>query len=148
MVGTAAKDGIMQGYKSRFLVDDDGQAQKTSSISAGLDYLGISPQLAMLGKTGRITFDAIRDEEALKAVSFFAKNEGILMALESAHAAAYAMKLAPKVPKDKAIIINMSGRGDKDVFITSPVFRPEEWKDFLRSELERLESNKNVHDKY
>ena len=148
MVGTAAKDGIMQGYKSRFLVHDDGQAQKTSSISAGLDYLGISPQLAMLGKTGRITFDAIRDEEALKAVSFFAKNEGILMALESAHAAAYAMKLAPKVPKDKAIIINMSGRGDKDVFITSPVFRPEEWKDFLRSELERLESNKNVHDKY
>ena len=148
MVGTAAKDGIMQGYKSRFLVDDDGQAQKTSSISAGLDYLGISPQLAMLGKTGRITFDAIRDEEALKAVSFFAKNEGILMALESAHAAAYAMKLAPKVPKDKAIIINMSGRGDKDVFITSPVFRPEEWKDFLRSELERLESNKNVHEKY
>ena len=148
MVGTAAKDGIMQGYKSRFLVDDDGQAQKTSSISAGLDYLGISPQLAMLGKTGRITFDAIRDEEALKAVSFFAKNEGILMALESAHAAAYAMKLAPKVPKDKAIIINMSGRGDKDVFITSPVFRPEEWKDFLRSELERSEPNKNVHEKY
>lgn len=148
MVGTAAKDGIMQGYKSRFLVDDDGQAQKTSSISAGLDYLGISPQLAMLGKTGRITFDAIRDEEALNAVSFFAKNEGVLMALESAHAAALAMKLAPKMEKDKAIIINMSGRGDKDVFITSPVFRAEEWKDFLRSELERLESDKNVHDKY
>lgn len=148
MVGTAAKDGIMQGYKSRFLVDDDGQAQKTSSISAGLDYLGISPQLAMLGKTGRITFDAIRDEEALNAVSFFAKNEGVLMALESAHAAALAMKLAPKMDKDKAIIINMSGRGDKDVFITSPVFRAEEWKDFLRSELERLESDKNVHDKY
>ncbi|MBQ0051232.1 MAG: tryptophan synthase subunit beta [Treponema sp.] len=148
MVGNAAKDGILQGYKSRFLVDDDGQAQETSSISAGLDYLGISPQLAMLGKTGRITFDAIRDDEALNAVSFFAKNEGVLMALESAHAAAYAMKLAPKVPKDKAIIINMSGRGDKDVFITSPVFRPESWKDFLRLELERLESNKNVHEKY
>ncbi len=148
MTGDAAKDGIMQGFKSRFLLDDDGQAQKTSSISAGLDYLGISPQLAMLGKTGRITFEAIRDNEALEAVSFFAKNEGILMALESSHAAAYAMKLAPKIPKDKAIIINMSGRGDKDVFITSPVFRPEEWKDFLRSELERLESNKNVHEKY
>lgn len=148
MTGDAAKDGIMQGFKSRFLLDDDGQAQKTSSISAGLDYLGISPQLAMLGKTGRITFEAIRDNEALEAVNFFAKNEGILMALESSHAAAYAMKLAPKIPKDKAIIINMSGRGDKDVFITSPVFRPEEWKDFLRSELERLESNKNVHEKY
>lgn len=148
MVGNAAKVDIMQGFKSRFLVNDDGQAQKTSSISAGLDYLGISPQLAMLGKTGRITFEAIRDNEALEAVSFFAKNEGVLMALESAHAAAYAMKLAPNVPKDKAIIINMSGRGDKDVFITSPVFRPEEWKNFLRSELKRLEENKNVHDKY
>lgn len=148
MVGDAAKVDIMQGYKSRFLVNSDGQAQKTSSISAGLDYLGISPQLAMLGKTGRITFEAIRDNEALEAVSFFAKNEGVLMALESAHAGALAMKLAPRVPKDKAIIINMSGRGDKDVFITSPVFRPEEWKDFLRSELKRLEENKNVHEEY
>lgn len=148
MTGNAARDDIMQGFKSRFLVDSDGQAQKTSSISAGLDYLGISPQLAMLGKTGRITFEAIRDNEALEAVSFFARNEGVLMALESAHAAAYAMKLAPNVPKDRAIIINMSGRGDKDVFITSPVFRAEEWKSFLRSELERLETNKNVHEKY
>ncbi len=148
MTGSAARDDIMQGFKSRFLVDSDGQAQKTSSISAGLDYLGISPQLAMLGKTGRITFEAIRDNEALDAVSFFARNEGVLMALESAHAAAYAIKLAPEVPKDKAIIINMSGRGDKDVFITSPVFRAEEWKSFLRSELERLETNKNVHEKY
>lgn len=148
MTGSAARTTVMQGYKSRFLVDEDGQSQKTSSISAGLDYLGISPQLAMLGQTGRIHFDAILDSEALEAVSFFAKNEGILMALESAHAAALAMKLAPKVPKDKAIIINMSGRGDKDVFITSPVFRPEEWKDFLRGELKRLEEQKNVHEQY
>lgn len=148
MVGTAAKDGIMQGYKTRFLIDDDGQACKTSSISAGLDYLGISPQLAMLGKSGRIKFEAILDDEALEAVSFFAKNEGVLMALESAHAAALAIKLAPSVPKDKAIVINMSGRGDKDVFITSPVFRPEEWKAFLKSELYRLETNANVHSKY
>ncbi len=148
MTGNAAKDGIMQGYKSRFLVNDDGQACMTSSISAGLDYLGISPQLAMLGRSGRIIFDSILDDEALNAVSFFAKNEGVLMALESAHAAALAMKLAPKVPKDKAIIINMSGRGDKDVFITSPVFRANEWKEFLKSELHRLETNANVHSKY
>ena len=148
MVGNTAKVAIMQGYKSRFLVDDDGQAQNTSSISAGLDYLGISPQLAMLGKSGRIQFEAILDSEALDAVSFFAKNEGVLMALESAHAAALAIKLAPKISKEKAIIINMSGRGDKDVFITSPVFRPEEWKAFLRSELKRLEEEKNVHEKY
>ena len=122
--------------------------KKQAQFSAGLDYLGISPQLAMLGKTGRIKFDAIKDDEALAAVSFFAKNEGVLMALESAHAAAYALKLAPSVPKEKAIIINMSGRGDKDVFITSPVFRLEEWKDFLRFELLRLDKNMNVHEKY
>ena len=148
MTGNAARDGIVQGYKSRFLLDEDGQVAQTSSISAGLDYAGISPQLAMLGMTGRIKFEAILDDEALNAVSFFAKNEGVLMALESAHAAALAMKLAPTIPKDKAIIINMSGRGDKDVFITSPVFRPQEWKEFLKSELHRLETNADVHSKY
>ena len=148
MTGNAARDGIVQGYKSRFLLDEDGQVAQTSSISAGLDYAGISPQLAMLGMSGRIKFEAILDDEALNAVSFFAKNEGVLMALESAHAAALAMKLAPTISKDKAIIINMSGRGDKDVFITSPVFRPQEWKDFLKSELHRLETNADVHSKY
>ena len=148
MTGNAARDGIVQGYKSRFLLDEDGQVARTSSISAGLDYAGISPQLAMLGMTGRIKFEAVLDDEALNAVSFFAKNEGVLMALESAHAAALAMKLAPAISKDKALIINMSGRGDKDVFITSPVFRPEEWKEFLKSELHRLETNADVHSKY
>ncbi len=148
MTGNAARDGIVQGYKSRFLLDEDGQVAQTSSISAGLDYAGISPQLAMLGMTGRIKFEAVLDDEALNAVSFFAKNEGVLMALESAHAAALAIKLAPAISKDKALIINMSGRGDKDVFITSPVFRPEEWKEFLKSELHRLETNADVHSKY
>ena len=146
MTGDAARDGIMQGYKSRFLLDDDGQALPTRSISAGLDYCGIGPQLAALGKSGRIKFTAIRDEEALEAVKFFAKNEGILFALESAHAGAAAMKIAREIPKDQAVVINMSGRGDKDVFITSPVFRPEEWNQFLHAEIERLESNKDIHD--
>ncbi|MBO7047300.1 MAG: tryptophan synthase subunit beta [Spirochaetia bacterium] len=146
MCGTAARDGILQGYKSRFLLDEDGQALPTRSISAGLDYCGIGPQLAALGRAGRIEFTSILDREALEAVSFFAKNEGILFALESAHAGAAAMKLAKEVPSGKAIIINMSGRGDKDVFITSPVFRPEAWGQFLRSEIERLDSNKDIHE--
>ena len=146
MTGDAARDGIMQGHKSRFLLDDDGQALPTRSISAGLDYCGIGPQLAALGKSGRIEFTAIRDEEALEAVKFFAKHEGILFALESAHAGAAAMKIAREIPKDQAVVINMSGRGDKDVFITSPVFRPEEWNQFLHAEIERLESNKDIHD--
>lgn len=146
MSGKAARDGIMHGYKSRFLLDEDGQALETRSISAGLDYCGIGPQLASLGKSGRIEFTSALDKEALDAVKFFAKNEGVLFAMESAHAGAQAIKMAPTLPKNKAIIINMSGRGDKDIFITCPVFRPQQWKEFLVSELERLNESKDIHD--
>ncbi len=145
MTGNASREGIVQGYKSRFLIDSDGQSLPTRSISAGLDYMGIGPQLAALGTSGRVEFMSILDRDALDAVSFFARNEGVLFALESAHAGAAAMKIAKEVPKDKAIVINMSGRGDKDVFITSPEFRPAEWKRFLESELERLNENRDIH---
>lgn len=146
MTGNVSREGILHGYKSRFLLDDDGQALPTRSISAGLDYCGIGPQLAALGKEGRIEFTSATDKEALDAVKFFARNEGVLFAMESAHAGAAAIKLAPILPKDKAIIVNMSGRGDKDIFITCPVFRPEEWKQFLISELERLNDQKDIHE--
>ncbi len=146
MTGNAGRVGIMQGYKSRFLLDDDGQALATRSISAGLDYCGIGPQLAALGEKGRVEFTSALDSEALDAVKFFAKNEGILFALESAHAGAAAIKLAPKMPSDQALVINMSGRGDKDVFITSPVFRKDAWLNFLHAEIERLEDAKDIHD--
>lgn len=147
MNGDASREGIMQGYKSRFLLDEDGQALPTRSISAGLDYCGIGPQLAALGKQGRVEFTSALDSEALDSVKFFAKNEGILFALESAHAGAAAIRIAREIPSDQAIVINMSGRGDKDVFITSPVFRREKWLEFLHSEIERLESQKDVHEK-
>lgn len=146
MTGNASREGIMQGYKSRFLLDEDGQALPTRSISAGLDYCGIGPQLAALGMRGRIEFTSALDSEALDALKFFARNEGILFAMESSHAGAEAIKLAPKLSKDDVIIINMSGRGDKDVFITSPVFRRKEWLDFLHAEIGRLEAEKDVHE--
>lgn len=145
MSGEGAHDGILQGFKSRFLLSDDGQVESTRSISAGLDYPGIGPQLAALGQSGRIEFTYARDEEALKALEFFAKKEGVLFAMESAHAGAEALKIIPTLPKDEAVIINMSGRGDKDIFITSPVFRPEKWKQFLESELKRLEDKLDIH---
>jgi len=145
MTGTAASDGIIHGYKSRFLVDGDGQVAETRSISAGLDYPGIGPELAALGESGRIEFTSVTDDEALEAVTFFARNEGVIFALESAHGGAAAIKLARTAPKHKAVIVNMSGRGDKDIFITSPVFRPVEWKEFLKAELARLESGKDIH---
>ncbi|MDO4506982.1 MAG: tryptophan synthase subunit beta [Spirochaetales bacterium] len=146
MTGNASREGIVQGYKSRFLLDEDGQSLPTRSISAGLDYMGIGPQLAELGMSGRIEFTAILDKEALEAINFFAKNEGILFAMESAHAGAAAMKLAPTLPKDKAIIINMSGRGDKDLFITNPVYRRDKWIDFLGAELDRVKNSTDIHD--
>ena len=147
MTGNASREGIVQGYKSRFLLDEDGQSLPTRSISAGLDYMGIGPQLAELGMSGRIEFTSILDAEALEAIAFFARNEGVLFAMESAHAGAAAMKIAKEIPSDKAIIINMSGRGDKDLFITNTVFRRSEWIQFLKAETERIESDKDIHDK-
>ena len=120
----------------------DDKEPRLIAVEAG----GIGPQLASLGKSGRVEFTSALDKEALEAVKFFAKNEGVLFAMESAHAGAEAIKLAPKLGKDKAIVVNMSGRGDKDIFITCPVFRPEEWKQFLISELERLNDNKDIHE--
>lgn len=144
-MGGDAADGIVQGYKSRFLLDSDGQVAETRSISAGLDYAGIGPQLAELGSAGRISFSAVEDGDALEAVRTFARNEGVIFALESAHAGALALRLARGLPKDKNIVVNMSGRGDKDIFITSPVFRPAEWEAFLAAELERLQSGTDIH---
>jgi tryptophan synthase beta chain len=128
------RPGIVQGYKSLFLTDEDGQLLPTHSISAGLDYPGIGPQLANLGETGRIRFTTASDSEALEAVEFFARTEGMIFALESAHAAAAAMKLASSYPSEKAVVVNMSGRGDKDLFILASALDRENWHAFLASE--------------
>ena len=126
--------GIAQGYKSLFLADEDGQLLPTHSISAGLDYPGIGPQLAHYGETGRIRFTTAGDAEALEAVKFFARNEGVIFALESAHAAAAAMRMARDYAPEKAIVINMSGRGDKDLFIMARAMDPGTWLPFLQQE--------------
>ncbi|PAF48045.1 tryptophan synthase subunit beta [Helicobacter sp. 12S02634-8] len=129
--------GIAQGYKSIFLQDTHGQLSPTHSISAGLDYAGIGPQLAFLGTIGRIQFLSAQDKEALYALQFFAKNEGIIPALESSHALAGVIKICEKV-KNKKIIANVSGRGDKDIFITAKALKPTEWRLFLEEEIERI----------
>ena len=128
------KIGVIQGYKSQFLYNKDGQILHTHSISAGLDYPGIGPQLAHLGSIGRIEFTEIRDDEALEALRFFATNEGLIFALESAHAGAAGIKLAREYSPGEAIIINMSGRGDKDIFITAKALQKEKWFKFLKEE--------------
>jgi len=129
--------GIVQGYKSLFLSDGDGQLLSTHSISAGLDYPGIGPQLAHLGEKGRIRFTTASDREALDAVQFFARTEGVVFALESAHAAAAVMRIARDYPREKALVVNMSGRGDKDLFILARAMDPAPWSAFLREESAR-----------
>ncbi len=108
------KVGIFHGMKSYFCQNEYGQIAPVYSISAGLDYPGIGPEHAMLHDTGRAEYVAITDEEAVNAFEFLSKTEGIIPAIESAHAVAYAMKLAPTLPKDKIMVITISGRGDKD----------------------------------
>ncbi len=132
---SGAETGIYHGYKSKFLLDSSGDVLPTHSISAGLDYPGVGPEIAYLKETGRLTITAAKDDEVTNALQFVAKNEGILFALESSHALAELLKIAPSMPKDKAVIVNMSGRGDKDIFITAPVFNKQEWVEFLSNEI-------------
>ena len=109
------KPGIFHGMESYFLQDSDGQIAPVYSISAGLDYPGIGPEHAYLYDTGRAEYVPITDDESVLAFEYLSRTEGIIPAVESAHAVAYAMKLAPTLPKDKIIVVNLSGRGDKDV---------------------------------
>jgi tryptophan synthase beta chain len=131
------RTGIVEGYKSVFLQDDDGQVAATHSISAGLDYPGIGPELAYLREQGRISFASARDDAVVAAVDLLARTEGILPALESAHAVAHVVELAPTLPSDQVIVINISGRGDKDLFILADAFADKDFYAFLRTETER-----------
>ncbi len=109
------KPGIFHGMKSLFCQDEYGQIAPVYSLSAGLDYPGIGPEHAMLYETGRAQYVPVTDDEAVDAFAYLSRLEGIIPAIESAHAVAYARKLAPTMEKDQTIVINISGRGDKDV---------------------------------
>ncbi|MBW2367900.1 MAG: tryptophan synthase subunit beta [Deltaproteobacteria bacterium] len=127
-----ASVGVAQGYKSYFLQDDDGQMRETHSVAAGLDYVGVSPILSGLSKTGRVRFEAVTDREVLDAVSLTIKKEGLIPALESGHAFAQAFKEVPVLDRKDIIIINQSGRGDKDIFIIADAFGDPEWQAFIQ----------------
>ena len=108
--------GVLHGMKSYFLQDKDGQIDPVYSIAAGLDYPGIGPEHAYLYASGRAQYVPITDAEAVEAFRYLTRIEGIIPAIESAHAVAYTIKLAPQLPKDCIIVVNISGRGDKDVY--------------------------------
>ncbi len=111
----AGKPGVLHGNRTYLLETDDGQIIETHSVSAGLDYPGVGPEHAWLKDSGRATYESITDDEALAAFHELTRTEGIMPALESSHAIAYAKKLAPKLGRDKVIVVCLSGRGDKDI---------------------------------
>jgi tryptophan synthase beta chain len=119
---TGGRPGVLHGNKTYLLQDADGQITEAHSISAGLDYPGIGPEHAWLHDTGRVTYVSATDEEALEAFKLCARLEGILPALEPAHALAEVIKRAPRMGKDQTIVMNMCGRGDKDVFAIAERF--------------------------
>ena len=123
-----------------FLTTEEGQIAETHSVSAGLDYPGVGPQLAYLGKTKRINFTTASDGEALEALRNFARYEGIVFALESAHAGAVTISEAQKLDRDKNIIVNMSGRGDKDLFILARELNTPGWSSFLQDEVASIKA--------
>lgn len=113
---TGGKAGILHGMRSYFLQDDDGQIQEAHSISAGLDYPGVGPEHAWLKDSQRVQYVSATDDEALEAFQLCSKLEGIIPALEPSHALAHVIKIAPTLPKDHLMVMNLCGRGDKDIF--------------------------------
>ena len=126
-----ASVGVAQGYKTYFLQDGDGQMRETHSIAAGLDYVGVSPILSDLKEKGRVRFEGATDREVIEALRLTMKKEGVIPALESAHAFARAFKEAPQMSSDDIILINQSGRGDKDIFTIADAFDDPKWKQFI-----------------
>jgi len=111
----AGKLGVLQGTKTFLLANDDGQIELTHSVSAGLDYAAIGPEHCYLRDLGRVEYDFATDDETLAAFKILSETEGIIPALESAHAIAYLVRTAPKMARDRVVVVNLSGRGDKDV---------------------------------
>ena len=131
-----ASIGVAQGYKTYFLQDTDGQMRETHSVAAGLDYVGVSPILAAFHQTGRARFEAATDPEVVAALKLTIRKEGLIPALESAHAFAQAFAEVKALSPRDVILINQSGRGDKDVFTIAEAFDDTQWKAFIQRKAE------------
>ncbi|MDJ0777431.1 MAG: tryptophan synthase subunit beta [Gammaproteobacteria bacterium] len=131
-----ASIGIAQGYKTYFLQDEDGQMQDTHSVSAGLDYVGVSPILASLHDNGRVRFEAATDKEVVEAMELTVRREGLIPALESSHGFVQAFKEVGDLDPQDAIIINQSGRADKDIFTVADAVKDPKWEEFIIAKAE------------
>ncbi|MCK9504421.1 MAG: tryptophan synthase subunit beta [Porticoccaceae bacterium] len=128
-----ASVGVAQGFKTYFLQDDNGNMLETHSIAAGLDYIGVNPILVHLWEQDQVRFTAATDDQVRETLKLVMRTEGLIPALESTHAFAMAVEEAPKMAKDEIILINQSGRGDKDIFTIADALDDQKWKDFIRS---------------
>lgn len=132
-----ASIGVAQGYKTYFLQNSDGQMLETHSVAAGLDYVGVSPILSHLREAGRVRFEAATDREVVDALALTIRKEGLIPALESAHAFVQAFKEAPQLSKEDVFLINQSGRGDKDIFTIADAFGDPRWQQFIIEKAEK-----------
>ena len=138
LAGNVGSPGVAQGYKTYFFQDPEGQMQHTHSVSAGLDYIGVSPILAHLSDIGRVRVEAATDVEVLDALKRLMRTEGIIGALESTHALVAALRESSEMAADKIVLINLSGRGDKDIFTIADALEDEKWKRFLKDKVAKL----------
>jgi len=132
-----ASVGVAQGYRTYFLQNADGQMLETHSVAAGLDYVGVSPILAHLKEAGRVRFEAATDREVVDALALTIQKEGLIPALESAHAFVQAFKEAPQLSGEDIFLINQSGRGDKDIFTIADAFKDPKWQQFIIEKAEK-----------
>ena len=133
--GAQSAVGVAQGYKTYFLQDTEGQMRETHSVAAGLDYIGVSPILAYLAEKGRVRFAAATDDEVIAALREVMRSEGIIGALESTHAVAGALREVGAMGADQQVLINLSGRGDKDIFTIASALQDRNWVQFLRDKV-------------
>ncbi|RZO08430.1 MAG: tryptophan synthase subunit beta [SAR92 clade bacterium] len=138
-----AKVGVAQGYKTYFLQNEDGNMNETHSVAAGLDYIGINPIFSHLWEQGKVRFEAATDEEVKDALKLVMKTEGLIPALETTHGFVTAIKEAPSLSKDKVILINQSGRGDKDIFTIADALDDSKWKSFITGKARDYDLEKN-----
>lgn len=131
--GKNGREGIVEGYRSIFLQDRDGRTLTTHSVAAGLDYHGVGPEHAYLNSINRVKYEYVTDSEVIEALKLLVKTEGIIPALESAHAVVKGVEIAKKTGKDEIIVVNISGRGDKDIFLIAEALGDKEWVAFLET---------------
>ena len=135
-----ASVGVAQGFKTYFLQDEHGNMLETHSIAAGLDYIGVNPILVHMWENDQVRFTAATDDMVRESLQLVMRTEGLIPALESTHAFAMAIEEAPSMGRDEVILINQSGRGDKDIFTIADALDDQKWKEFISAKAKGYDS--------